>query len=116
MQCKSCGTENQSNSGPCVLCGVELAPAPATRTPNVIPQEYAPPPQYIVPTSKSKVTAGILAILLGGLGAHKFYLGNIGVGVLYLVFCWTYIPAIIGLVEGIMYLSMTDQDFAQKYH
>ena len=65
--------------------------------------------------TKNKATAGILAILLGDFGAHKFYLGNPGLGVLYLVFFWTFIPGIIGLVEGIIYLTMSDQEFAQKY-
>jgi len=49
---------------------------------------------------KSPTTAVLLALFLGGLGAHKFYLGQTGLGVLYLVFCWTYIPAILGLVEA----------------
>lgn len=55
---------------------------------------------------KNRVTAGVLGILLGGLGVHKFYLGQIGWGILYLVFLWTYIPAILGLIEGIRYLTM----------
>ena len=41
----------------------------------------------------------------GGLGAHKFYSGKTLMGVLYLVFCWTYIPALIALVEGIIALT-----------
>jgi TM2 domain-containing membrane protein YozV len=65
--------------------------------------------------TKSKVTAGILGILLGGLGAHKFYLGQIGMGILYLIFCWTMIPGIVGLIEGIIYLTMDDAAFAAKY-
>jgi TM2 domain-containing membrane protein YozV len=65
--------------------------------------------------TKSKVVAGILGILLGGLGAHKFYLGKWGQGLLYLVFCWTYIPSLIGLIEGIRYLISNDEDFARKH-
>ncbi|MEK3719888.1 TM2 domain-containing protein [Paenibacillus sp. FSL H8-0034] len=64
---------------------------------------------------KSKSTAGILAILLGSLGAHKFYLGKIGLGVVYLLFCWTGIPGIIGLIEGILYLTKTEEEFQSKY-
>jgi len=64
---------------------------------------------------KSKVTAGVLAIVLGGLGIHKFYLGKIGMGILYLVFCWTGIPEIIGLIEGILYLTATEEEFQAKY-
>ncbi len=65
--------------------------------------------------TKSRVTAGILAILLGGIGIHKFYLGKWGMGILYLVFCWTYIPSIIGFIEGILYLVSTDENFARKH-
>lgn len=64
---------------------------------------------------KNRIAAGVLAILLGGLGVHKFYLGKVGQGIIYLLFCWTGIPGIIGLIEGILYLCMTDQEFAAKY-
>lgn len=64
---------------------------------------------------KSKVTAGILAILLGSIGVHKFYLGKMGLGVVYVLFCWTGIPGIIGLIEGIMYLTKTEEEFQAKY-
>ena len=64
---------------------------------------------------KSRTTAGILALLLGGVGVHKFYLGQTGMGILYLVFCLTGIPALVALVEGILYLTKTDQEFAAKY-
>ena len=75
----------------------------------------SPPPVPATRGTKSKVTAGVLGILLGAFGAHKFYLGDIGLGVLYLLFFWTGIPLIIGLIEGIIYLTMTDEAFAQKY-
>ena len=64
---------------------------------------------------KNKYVAGILAILLGDLGIHKFYLGKIGWGIVYLLFCWTGIPAIAGLIEGIIYLCTDDETFQVKY-
>lgn len=67
------------------------------------------------PNGRSKLAAALFAIFLGGIGVHKFYLGRAGQGVLYLLFCWTFIPAIVGFLEGIVYLSMSDQAFAQKY-
>jgi TM2 domain-containing membrane protein YozV len=64
---------------------------------------------------KSRVAAILLALFLGGLGAHKFYLGQVGMGLLYLVFCWTGIPAIVAFVEAILYLVASDEDFQKKY-
>lgn len=65
---------------------------------------------------KSKIVAGILGIFLGGLGVHKFYLGKIGQGIVYILFCWTFIPAVIGLIEGIVYLCSNDENFQLKHH
>jgi len=65
---------------------------------------------------KSKTVAALLAFFLGGLGVHKFYLGSPGLGILYLIFCWTFIPAIIALIETIMFLFMSDEDFNRKYN
>ena len=66
-------------------------------------------------SDKNRVAAGVLAILLGGIGAHKFYLGQSGQGILYLLFCWTGVPLLIGIVEGLMYLSMSEVEFQNKY-
>ena len=65
---------------------------------------------------KTKTTAGLLAIFLGGLGFHKFYLGKPFQGLLYLLFCWTWIPSIISLIEGILYLTMSEPEFNLKYN
>lgn len=65
---------------------------------------------------KNRFTAGLFAILLGSFGIHQFYLGRTGMGVLYLLFCWTGIPGIIGLVEGIIILTQTDEEFKLKYN
>ena len=65
--------------------------------------------------TKSKVAAGLLGIFLGGFGVHKFYLGRWGAGVMYFLFCWTYIPAIVGFIEGIVYLVSSDESFARKH-
>ena len=60
---------------------------------------------------KRKNEAGVLAIVLGGLGIHKFYLGKYGKGLLYAAFCWTLIPAVLSLAEGIHYLTETQEQF-----
>jgi TM2 domain-containing membrane protein YozV len=73
---------------------------------------------------KSKIAAGLLAILLGGLGIHKFYLGYTGAGVIMLlVFIFgfillalpTIVIGVIALVEGIIYLTKSDEEFYQTY-
>jgi TM2 domain-containing membrane protein YozV len=65
---------------------------------------------------KDKNTAGILALLLGWIGGHKFYLDRPGQGILYLVFSWTFIPGLLGLLEGIRYLTMPLEEFNAKYN
>ncbi len=64
---------------------------------------------------KNKVLYGVLGIVMGGVGVHKFYMGKTTAGVLSCVFCWTGIPAIIGLVEGIVGLTQTDAEFEDKH-
>lgn len=65
---------------------------------------------------KNKITAALLAFFLGGFGAHKFYLGEVKLGLVYLVFCWTFIPGIVAFFEFIMYLVMSPQDFDARYN
>jgi TM2 domain-containing membrane protein YozV len=64
---------------------------------------------------KSRIAAALFAFFLGGFGAHKFYLGQIGMGFLYLLFCWTFIPSIVAFIEFILLLAMSDETFNQKY-
>jgi TM2 domain-containing membrane protein YozV len=65
---------------------------------------------------RNKVTAGILSLMLGGIGIHKFYLGKFGQGIIYFLFCWTIIPLILSIIEGIKILTMTEEQFAVNYN
>lgn len=56
-----------------------------------------------------KVVAGVLALLVGGLGVHKFYLGRTKQGIVFLLLFWTGIPALIAFIEGIMILANNKQ-------
>ena len=136
-RCPQCGAPLKTGEPFCRYCGESLRPAPqAGKIPNVekgngwqpsqaaaysTPPYPCPeqgyPPSYgpVTGKLKRKRTAGILAILLGGLGVHKFYLGRVWMGILYLLFCWTAIPAILGIVEGILYLCCTEEQFQHKY-
>lgn len=95
--CSSCGEVIKKEAEICPKCGVRQKSHSSSSG------------------KKNRVTAGILAILLGGIGAHKFYLGDTGMGILYLCFFWTGIPAIVGLIEGIIYLTKSDKEFEAKY-
>ena len=69
--------------------------------------------------TKSKIAAGIFGILLGALGIHKFYLGYVGAGIVHLVLTiliiTSPISSIIGLIEGILYLVKSDEEFHDTY-
>ena len=52
---------------------------------------------------RKDATVGVLlAVLLGHFGAHRFYMGEIGLGIVYLLFCWTGIPTILGFIEAFL--------------
>ncbi|MDL2263887.1 NINE protein [Synergistaceae bacterium OttesenSCG-928-I11] len=94
--CESCGKVIKEKAEICPNCGVRAA-------------------QPVPKTDKSKTTAGVLALFLGGIGAHKFYLGQSGTGLIYLLMCWTLIPALISLFEGLSLLTMSEEAFARKF-
>ena len=68
-------------------------------------------------TESKKTVAGILAIVAGSLGVHKFYLGYTTPGILQIVItvCTCGAGGIIGLIEGIIYLTKSDADFIATY-
>ncbi len=66
---------------------------------------------------KNKTTTALLALFLGGIfGVHKFYLGKIWQGVLYILFNWTLIPFIISIIEFFIFITMSDEKFNIKYN
>lgn len=64
---------------------------------------------------KSRGVAIILAVLLGGIGVHRFYLGRMTSGILMLLFCWTFIPLIIAIIDIIRFIIMSDDEFQRRY-
>jgi TM2 domain-containing membrane protein YozV len=63
-----------------------------------------------------KIIAGILAILVGGFGVHKFILGYTNEGIIQLVLGLCFgIGGIIGIIEGIIYLTKSDEEFVRTY-
>lgn len=101
--CTDCGEKIKLKAEICPNCGVRQMAAPA------------PAMQNVAASGKSRITTALLAFFLGGIGVHRFYLGNIFLGFLYLIFCWTFIPAIIAFIEFIVFLVMSDDEFNKKY-
>jgi len=106
--CSECGAIIKAKAEICPKCGVRQMPPPAQAASS---DSLA----RVSPSGRSRLAAALFAILLGTFGIHKFYLGRIGWGVVYLLFFWTFIPTLLGLVEGIVYLVMSDKDFDTKY-
>ena len=75
------------------------------------------PPFNKEEVAQKKLLCGILGIVLGGLGIHRFLLGDTTGGIIRIViaFCTFGIGSIIGIIEGIMYLMKTDEQFYQEY-
>jgi TM2 domain-containing membrane protein YozV len=82
----------------------------------------------VAPGGKDKTVAGLLAIFLGGLGIHKFYLGFTGPGLVFLLtntvgwaVTWIMLGlpnialCVIAVIEGIIYLTKSDEEFQQTY-
>ncbi|ASQ90730.1 hypothetical protein CHL67_07140 [Prosthecochloris sp. GSB1] len=100
--CTECGAVIKAKAEICPKCGVRQM---------MSSNDFS----MVAPNGKSKLAAALFALFLGGFGIHKFYLGQTGWGIVYLVFCWTFIPALVGFIEGILYLVMNDNDFIRKY-
>lgn len=102
--CQECGAIIKEKAEICPKCGVRQ-----------ISVNSNPDLSGSAPNGKSKIAAALFAFFLGGFGAHKFYLGQTGKGVLYLLFFWTFIPALIALIESILFLTMKDEVFNVRY-
>lgn len=119
--CPQCGAPVDANAKKCEYCGAAVAQPQQTAQTQAQPQQVVYVQQNTVNNEranwpvKSKIVAGILALLLGGIGVHKFYLGQTTKGIVYLLLCWTYIPGILAFIEGIMILCSNDENFQIKY-
>ncbi len=114
MFCRNCGNQMDNLAAVCVKCGVpagqgiQFCPncaAPTIPGAAVCTQCGVALAQPVNPAEqKSKLTAGLLGIFLGGLGIHNFYLGYTGKAIAQIVLSLCGIGAIWGLIEGIMIL------------
>lgn len=122
ITCPNCHTQNLGPGGRCTSCGTMLPTGSMPMQPV-----YAQKPAG----ADKKLAAGLCGIFLGGFGVHKFILGYQQEGIIMLsvsLVAWiiaivtcgigtplVMIPSIIGLVEGIMYLTKSDEEFSQTY-
>lgn len=106
--CFECGAAIKAKAEICPKCGVRqpFTGAMAAASPHSVIGQGSP---------RKKNVAGLLGLLAGGLGLHKFYMGKPIWGIMYIVFCWTFIPAIFGFIEGLNFLTMGEDTF-QKRH
>ena len=74
-----------------------------------------PAPLY-ADVRRQRILMSALAILLGTFGAHRFYQGRVGLGILYVLFCATGLPTVIGLVEGLRYATMPLEKFYETIY
>lgn len=65
---------------------------------------------------KNKIVTGVLAFFVGVFGVHRFYLGEVGKGILYAVFFWTPVVWIVAIIDAIVFLTMDDEIFNYKYN
>ena len=109
--CPNCGTPQTSATVYCTHCGNAITPGSnfCTKCGAVLPftgnvNNNLPTVAY---SPKSKLTAGLLGIFLGGFGVHSFYIGNTGIGLVQILvtLCTCGIGSIWGFVEGIAILA-----------
>jgi TM2 domain-containing membrane protein YozV len=92
VHCRECGAQIARSAVACPACGGRQRTG----------------------SGKSKIAAGFIALFLGGIGIHRFYLGQWW-GIFYLLFFWTFVPAIIAFVEAIVFFCTSDDVWDQKY-
>lgn len=94
----------------CPRCDApQLIAALAQSTPNLA-RNVTPRPR------RDRLAAALLGIFVGGFGVHHFYLRNYIRGFFYLIFAWTFVPTIIGFIEGVLYLFMDNDAFDWRYN
>lgn len=65
---------------------------------------------------KSKSVAIAMALVLGGIGVHHFYLGNKGRGIVYFLLSWTLMPIIASIVDALILMTLTTEQFHEFYN
>ena len=99
IACPACDRAISPNATACPGCGEPISTSGAA---------------LLLGKKKNRYTAIVLAVLLGTFGAHRFYLNKPFSGVVYLLLCWTSIPTILGILEGILMWCHSDSHFHRE--
>ncbi|WP_159084771.1 pilin [Dongshaea marina] len=91
--CRECGAQVEASSPRCDQCGT-------------IQDSFV---------YKSRIAAASLAMFAGVFGFHRFFLGQWW-GIFYLLLCWTYLPWLVGIIEGIVFLATSQEKWNKKYN
>lgn len=93
--CRECGGIVHETSTECSNCGASLK------------QDF--------PTYKNQTVAVLWAVFLGTFGAHYFYLGKWAHGIIFLLFCWTYIPTFISIITAIVWVYSSPEKMTKMF-
>jgi TM2 domain-containing membrane protein YozV len=114
--CTKCGGQNDDLAQYCAGCQAPLGSGSVGYQPmqSVNPGQIT---DWQKQGADKKMVAGICGILLGSFGVHKFILGYTTEGIIQIVITIVTcgIGGIVGLIEGIIYLTKTDEDFVRTY-
>jgi TM2 domain-containing membrane protein YozV len=115
--CTKCGAVNDDTASFCSTCQSPLSPVGGYQPMQSVNQSGAGMTDWQAQGADKKLVAGICGILVGGFGVHKFILGYTTEGIIQLVITLLTCGAggIIGIIEGIIYLTKSDEDFVKTY-
>ena len=114
--CVNCGKELESGAKFCTNCGHPATINQVQDTPQqTVVYVQVPQQDIYVHERKSKGLALTLCFFLGWMGAHEFYLRKYFWGSLYLIFCWTFIPLLLSIVDFILIFLTPKKIFHKMY-
>lgn len=113
--CTKCGAQNDETAQYCVSCQAPLPTIGGYQPMQAVNQGSMM--DWKAMGADKKLAAGICGILLGGFGVHKFILGYTTEGIIQIVITLVTcgMGSIVGLVEGIIYLTKSDEEFVRTY-
>jgi TM2 domain-containing membrane protein YozV len=121
--CTKCGAINDDTAQFCTTCQTSLSPISGGYQPMQSVNQGNPGAMtdWKAMGADKKILAGILGIVVGAFGVHKFVLGYTTEGIIMLLITvltcgiFAIVPSVIGIVEGIIYLTKSDEEFVMTY-